>query len=232
MNIGIIVPVRYDSKRLPGKVLKKINSKQVVKYIYERLEQTSVPTQNIVFATSNEESDDIIENFCKDQSYPCYRGSKNNVALRLLNCAKYYDFDAFIRICGDNIFTDKDLINSMIEIFKNNTYDVVTNTPIRTFPYGISVEIIRTKFFDDVYAKFKNSSDFEHVTKYIYDNISNFNVYTYKSNDEKYARVHLALDTQKDFEIITQIINKFTDDHREYNIDDIVDLYYSVTAND
>lgn len=232
MNIGIIVPVRYDSNRLPGKVLKKINGKQVAKYIYERLELTNVDNQNIVFATSDEKSDDIIETFCKVQSYPCYRGSKNNVALRLLDCAKYYDFDAFIRICGDNIFTDKDLINSMIEIFKNNNYDVVTNTPIRTFPYGVSVEIIRTKFFEKIYPEFKNSSDFEHVTKYIYDNISKFNVFIHTSNNEKYVDVHLALDTTKDFDIITQIINKFSDDHRTYTLNDIVELYYYVIAKD
>ena len=140
-----------DSKRLPGKVLKKIKGKEISKYIYERLEMTNVDKDNIIFATSNEKKDDEIAKFCYKNSYRCFRGSKNNVALRLLNCAKYYDFDAFIRINGDNVFTDKDVINEMINIFKNNKYDIVTNIPNRTFPYGTSVEIIRTKFYDTIY---------------------------------------------------------------------------------
>jgi len=226
MKIGIIITVRIDSKRLPGKVLKKINGKEISKYIYERLEMTNVDKENIIFATSDEIKDDKIEEFCHKNSYSCFRGAKNNVALRLLNCAKYFGFDAFIRINGDNVFTDKNIINEMIKIFKNNKYDIITNVPSRTFPYGISVEIIRTKFYDNIYPHITDYSDREHVTTYIYKNIDRFNVYSYKSNNKKFKDVKLALDTEKDFKIITKIIESFQDDHRKYNIDDIVNLYY------
>jgi len=228
MNIGIIVAVRMDSERLPGKVLKKINGKEMIKYIYERLEKTDIDSKNIIFATSNEKSDDVIERFCKKNSYPCFRGSKNDVAGRLLNCAKKYQFNAFIRICGDNVFADKNIINSMIKIYKEGNYDVVTNTYERTFPYGMSVEIINTSFYERIYPKITDSSDKEHVTKYIYDNIEKFNVYNYRSGNKKYKNVNLSLDTKKDFDMIKKIINKFKQDHRNYYIDDIVDLYYSV----
>ena len=229
MKIGIIITVRMDSKRLPGKVLKKIKGKEISKYIYERLEMTNVDKDNIIFATSNEKKDDEIAKFCYKNSYICFRGSKNNVALRLLNCAKYYDFDAFIRINGDNVFTDKDVINEMINIFKNNKYDIVTNIPNRTFPYGTSVEIIRTKFYDTIYKNITDFSDREHVTMYIYRNIDRYNVYSYQSNNKNYKDVKLALDTEKDFKIISKIIKSFKDDHRKYKIDDIVDLYYLIT---
>jgi len=232
MKIGIIITVRMDSKRLPGKVLKKIKGKEISKYIYERLEKTNVEKENIIFATSKEKKDDEIAKFCNKNSYRCFRGTKDNVALRLLNCAKYFNFDAFIRINGDNVFTDKDVINEMIKILKNNKYEIITNVPSRTFPYGTSVEIIRTKFYDNIYPHITDFSDREHVTTYIYRNMDKFNVYNYKSNNKKFKDVKLALDTEKDFKIISKIIESFKDDHRKYNIDDIVDLYYLVTEKE
>jgi spore coat polysaccharide biosynthesis protein SpsF len=228
MKIGIIISVRMSSERLPGKVLKKIKGKEIIKYIYERLETTNIDKKFIVFATSDDTSDDIIEKFCRENSYLYFRGSKNNVADRLLNCAKEFRFDAFIRICGDNVFADKGIINSMIEIYKKGSYEVVTNTFKRTFPYGMSVEIINTEFYEGIYPKITDSSEKEHVTKFIYKNFKKFNIYNYKSENKKYKNIKLSLDTKKDFEIIKEIINSFKKDHRKYDIDDIVNLYYSI----
>lgn len=228
MKIGIIIAVRMSSERLPGKVLKKIKGKEIIKYIYERLETICIKKENIVFATSNDSIDDIIEKYCEENSYLCFRGSKNNVAKRLLNCAKKFQFDAFIRICGDNVFVDKNIVKSMIDIFKKGNYDIVTNTLKRTFPYGMSVEIINTDFFEKIYPNITDSSDKEHVTTHIYKNSKKFYIYNFISNKEKYKDVKLSLDTEKDFKIINKIINSFKKDHREYFIDDIVDLYYSI----
>jgi spore coat polysaccharide biosynthesis protein SpsF len=206
----------------------KIKGKEIIKYIYERLETTNIKKENIVFATSEEPSDDIIESYCKKNLYLCFRGSKNNVAERLLNCAKKFRFDAFIRICGDNVFADKEIINSMIEIYKKGNYDVVTNTFERTFPYGMSVEIINKNFYEKIYPKITDQSDKEHVTKYIYENFKQFKIYNFKSENKKYKDVKLSLDTKKDFEIIKNIINSFNKDHREYEINDIVEIYYTI----
>ena len=39
MRIGAIILSRYSSSRLPGKALIKINEKEVLKYIVERLQE-------------------------------------------------------------------------------------------------------------------------------------------------------------------------------------------------
>ena len=44
MKIGIIILCRYDSNRLPGKILKRINGKPVLNYIIERLTYTEKQT--------------------------------------------------------------------------------------------------------------------------------------------------------------------------------------------
>ena len=43
---GLIILCRYNSTRLPGKILKEINGKTILKYIYERLSKINCPSGN------------------------------------------------------------------------------------------------------------------------------------------------------------------------------------------
>ena len=51
-----IIQARLSSKRLPNKVLKKINNKELLMYIIERIREIS-STNQIYVATSNNDSD-------------------------------------------------------------------------------------------------------------------------------------------------------------------------------
>ena len=56
LNIVAIVQARINSKRFPGKVLKKINGKTILEILLKRLQKSKKITK-IVVATSNENSD-------------------------------------------------------------------------------------------------------------------------------------------------------------------------------
>ena len=68
MRVGIIVVCRYDSTRLPGKVLRQIEAKPVLSYIFERVKKVSKAC-DVVVATSNEKSEDPIEEFCQQNVF-------------------------------------------------------------------------------------------------------------------------------------------------------------------
>ena len=53
------------------------------------------------------------------------------------------DFDFATRINGDNLFTDPLIIEDMINIAKTNKWKFITNVPRRTYPAGVSVEILK-----------------------------------------------------------------------------------------
>mgnify|MGYP001373838092 CR=1 FL=1 len=82
---GIIVLCRYNSSRLPGKILKEINGKTILSYIHERLSMINLNLE-ITIATSNLDSDDIIEDYCLKKKYKYFRGSLSNVSKRFLEC--------------------------------------------------------------------------------------------------------------------------------------------------
>ena len=72
MSIAII-QARSNSRRFPNKVLKLINGKPLISYVYNRVKKAK--EVKIYVACSNLKSDDILAKYCKDKKYNLYRGS-------------------------------------------------------------------------------------------------------------------------------------------------------------
>lgn len=61
MGFQIIIPVRYASKRLPGKALLEIAKKPMLQHVYERAVQSGA--ENVVIATDDERIKEVAEGF-------------------------------------------------------------------------------------------------------------------------------------------------------------------------
>lgn len=224
MNLGYIILCRYNSSRFPGKILKTINGKTILEYIIERI-SIIVSKKNIVVATSVENSDDPIEDFCKDNHIQYYRGSLKNVAERFLACGKEYKFDYAARINGDNLFVDLKTLEEMNEITLKYGFDFVSNVKNRTFPKGMSIEIVKTSFYNKILQKFTDERHFEHVTLFLYENDKSQNFYYhYNKICPEAAGIQMAIDTKDDFILSEKIINKFEKNHTEYGLKDIFEI--------
>ena len=66
-NIGIIIFARMKSKRLYGKVLKRIGKKTLLEIIIKRLKKVSNKFP-IIVATSLDPSDNRIKSFCQKKN--------------------------------------------------------------------------------------------------------------------------------------------------------------------
>lgn len=224
MKVGIIILCRYDSSRLPGKILRKIADKPILAYIYERLRLCADPTE-ITVATSVEPSDDPIYRYCCDLNIQCFRGSKEDVSERFLLCSESNKFDYAIRINGDNLFADTNVISSMIKIARGGQYDFISNVKGRTFPIGQSVEIVKSSFYRDIYSMMTSSESREHVTLYLYQNENLGKRYYYQNESLPEARrLKLAIDDKDDFDRAQGIINRMKEVHTRYNLREILEL--------
>ncbi len=224
MKVGIVILSRFSSNRLPGKALMKINGKTILQYIIERL-TTVVSVSDIVIATSVEQSDNAIEDFAKSININCYRGSLENVAERFYN-AKHHDWDYALRINGDNIFLDTNILREMITITKNGNYDFITNVKNRTFPKGMSIEIVKLSFYKIALQKInKNNHYKEHVTLYLYENETNNYYYVYNKELPEASGIQMALDTKEDFNRSQKIIDCFQSSHINYNLKEIYSIW-------
>ena len=79
-SVGVVIVCRYNSSRLPGKILKVIEGKTILERIYKRINQV-FPTNKIIVATSIEETDDVIQEFCEENNIQLYRGSLENASM-------------------------------------------------------------------------------------------------------------------------------------------------------
>ncbi|MGB6153002.1 MAG: hypothetical protein WBG48_13550 [Pricia sp.] len=222
---GIIVLCRFNSSRLPGKILREINGKQILTFIMERLDILS-QKYPIVVCTSIEETDNPIVKYCQMNSIKYFRGNLNNVAQRFLECAKQNNFDYGVRINGDNIFLDAHLIEGMIKKIELNDLDFISNVKDRTYPKGMSVEIVKTSFYEKAFALFEKS-DLEHVMTYFYRMEGGQKFFVY--NSEKSGQgLNFAIDTSEDFDNAQKIISAMKNDHTTYNYQEIIHLHNKI----
>lgn len=205
-KIGIIILSRYNSNRLPGKALIEINGITLLGNIVKNVEE-NFPHIDCIVATSNHKSDDKIQRYCEMNFSKCYRGSLDNVAKRFLDCSVSLNLDYAIRINGDNFFLDINLLKDMIKKINTGEYDFISNVPGRTFPFGMSIEIVKTNFYKRVYKKINTIYDKEHVTSWLYNN-QNYGSRYYYTN-EKYKNLKdlkVSIDEQSDLDFVKKII--------------------------
>lgn len=225
IKVGVVILSRYSSSRLPGKALMEIEGKKVLEYIIERANQV-FPLTNIVLATSNDSSDDQIANFAKEYGIDCYRGSLNDVAIRFIDAAESKGWDYAIRLNGDNIFAEIELLREVERISLLGIYDFISNVKGRTFPKGMSVESVRIKYFKSKFSAIKQNNNYlEHVTLYFYEHEEPQSFYfIYNEEFPELAGMQLALDTEEDFKRTEYIISKFDKPHFNYGLKNIYEF--------
>ena len=149
-----IIQARYSSKRLPGKVLKKILGTTVLQRVVNQVKK-SKKINKIIIATSKHKTDKKIINFCKKNKIHCISGPLNNVFKRFYSIIVREHYKSFVRISADSPLIDPSLIDKAVTLFKKNRYDIVTNVFPRTFPKGFSVEVVNSKLILDFLSKIK-----------------------------------------------------------------------------
>lgn len=206
--IGCIIQARMGSLRLPGKVMLELQrTKPILYYVIKQHEYCNL-IDKIVVATTNLESDDIIEKYVNSLGVECYRGNATNVLDRYYKCAKAYSFSTIVRITADNPFNDPNVVEKIIEKFRSNNYDYITNSKPRTFPQGISVEIFSFKALEIAWKNAKLPSEKEHVTPYISNRPQNFKIFNF-SYGKDISHLRWTVDREDDYRLLKEIAASF-----------------------
>lgn len=197
----IIIQARTSSNRLPGKVLRPLLGKPMLKWVIERCKQTK--RFDVAVATSTDESDDQIELLCHEEGVQCVRGSLNDVLDRYYLAASKLQKHVIIRITADCPFVDHSIIEQVYNTLINTQADYVSNTIIRTFPRGADVEAFTFMALEMANRDARHPYEREHVTPYIRRHPHVFK----QINLEAPARlnhpdIRLTVDTDSDFALI------------------------------
>ncbi len=226
LKIGIILLSRYNSSRLPGKALMKINGKPLLSGIIERL-STIYDREDIIIATSNEETDNPITQWAEIEGLSLYRGNLINVASRFLCAANFYQLDYAIRVTGDSLFIDPHIIDELASYIEDSDYDLISNRKFKMYPIGQTIEIINIKTMDRDINSFSTPEDFEHVTEFFYrkEEELSFRIRHHKNNEGSFRDISLAIDTPYDFQIANHVAGLLGDSFDKATYVDIYNLY-------
>ena len=219
--IGCIIQARTGSKRLSGKVMQKINNARVLDYVIDQV-KFSKKIEKTIVATTNLIEDDVICEHLSSQKIEFFRGSSEDVLDRYYQCAKKFSIDGIVRITADNPLIDPNIIDLIIDEYKNNKCDFAANTLHRTFPYGTEVEVFSFKSLEKAWKNAKKPSEREHVTPFIYDPQNGFILKNIEYH-ENLSHIRYTVDRIEDLNLVKEIVKNIST--RPILIQDIIELY-------
>ena len=212
-----------SSTRLPGKVMMNVkNQKPVLYFVIKQLQECKLIDKIIVATTTNEEDIQIV-NYSKNLGIDYFRGSSKDVLDRYYQCAKKYSINIIVRIPSDKPLIDPEIVDNVVSVFNNNSYDYVTNFLSNpTFPSGTEVEVFSMSALKKAWENAKLPSEKEHVTAYFPNHEDEFKI-SYIENSENLSHLRWAVDRIEDLELVRLIVSKI--EKRPILMKDIVALF-------
>jgi spore coat polysaccharide biosynthesis protein SpsF len=223
MKVGAVIQARMTSSRLPGKVLREVAGEPMLEYLLERARRCG-SLDGLVVATSREESDSPIAEFCERRGVPVHRGPLTDVAARFREVLARFPWAGFVRLTGDSPLLDTALVEHAVRLFREREVDLVTNTLVRTYPKGQSVEVVRSETFRRAYEMMREADDFEHVTRIFHIRPGLFRICSFVSPDDN-SRIDLSVDTPEQMATFSAIVTRMKRPHWQYGLEEILRIH-------
>lgn len=212
------------STRLPGKVLKTVLGKSLLEYQIERLKRVEFADE-VVIATTTNETDIPIVKLCEQLSTPYFLGSEEDVLARYYGAAKAHKANLVVRVTSDCPLIDPKVIDNVIQFYINhyNNYEYVSNCLIRSYPRGMDTEVFSFEVLEEAFEEAVDQPDREHVTPFIYRQPQRYRLGdVINANDQSHHR--WTVDTSEDFELIMRIIESLYPVNPTFSMEDALNL--------
>lgn len=218
MKTVACIIARTNSTRLPRKVLIDIQGKKVIEHIIERIKSVK-DIDEIYVATSTHPDDRILGEIAYKNKIKVHYGSETSVIDRMLEIGKAEEATDLIRITGDNIFTDPEILGITLKLHKDNKaeYSRAEYLPIGTTAEVINIEALKRCY----YSIDPNKS--EYLFYYIFDPDKYKTLVVIPGNSQfKREYASLTMDTPEDLERTKFIFDNIYTDLIKYR--DIIAL--------
>jgi spore coat polysaccharide biosynthesis protein SpsF len=223
--VAAIVQARMGSTRLPGKVMMPLAGKPVLWHVIHRLRKCRM-VHLIAIATSEEQSDDPLVEFAREQRVELVRGSEDNVLQRFALAARRIDPDVIVRVTGDSPLIDPDTLDLFVERLISEHADYCTSdpTPPRTINEGfcaftrIAFERLLCEAQNDPAAR-------EHITAFFKEHPESYRIaYQPKDPAHVFEGARLSVDTPADLRFMEEVYRRLNAAPGDAVVADVVSL--------
>ena len=206
MKVVAVIQARMGSSRLPGKVMMDLAGKPMLAWVVERVWQASSIDVAVV-ATTMEGQDNAIVRLCDYRWWPSFRGSEDDVLDRFYWAAREYHADAVVRICADCPLIDPEVIDLVVQAFRDERVDYASNTMIRTYPRGLDVSVTSMDALSRAWHEAAELHQRAHVTAYVYRHPELFRLLAV-TGDEDYSSYRWTVDEPADLDFVRAIYDR------------------------
>ncbi len=197
---GVILQVRLDSSRMPGKALLTIGPRTVFEHVMHRLK---VVRADVHVAACDESSADILGPLARAAGFLLVPGPKEDVLARYILAAVTAGVSTIIRATGDNPLVSHEYANRSLEAHRREGAD---HTIFTGLPTGSGVEIVERSALERAARESSDAYDHEHVTPYIYNHPDSFHLHRVAAPlPEALADSRVTLDTPEDYRTLLRI---------------------------
>ena len=212
-----------SSSRLPGKVLATINGKPMIHWQILRIKMATSVNQ-IVVATSTDQSDDALVQSLQKNGYLVERGSLDNVLERYLEVIKkFVDYENVVRLTADCPLVMPEIVDKMITEFEKSNLDYLSNALEPTFPDGLDVEVMKSSALERLANTRLSAAEKEHVTLGFRDKARDFVIGNY-SQDINTSNYRWTVDYEQDLEFVRKIYAEFQGREHTFSYQDLLAL--------
>lgn len=224
LKVVATIEARMTSSRLPGKVLLPANGKPMLEYLVNRLKQVE-SIQEIVLATTINQTDDCLVEFAQQQGIFWFCGSEDDVMLRVICAAESVNGDIIVEITGDCPIIDPLIVEQNIRMFFNNSCDYVSNGHIPSYPGGMGSQVYLLKTLKHSAEMTDDPLDHEHVTLHIRNHPEIYShLYLIAPPDLHWPELDLILDEKRDYALLKRIIEHFGDSNPYFTCREVIAL--------
>ena len=202
-----ITQARMTSSRLPGKIMKQVEGRELLDYHLTRLARSKNIDQLVVATTVNETDAPVVE-FCRSREVRYFRGDENNVLERFYQCAQTFNAKTVVRVTSDCPLIDPEVVDLAIGFYCDNEDLDYVSLAGCGFPRGLDVEVFSFRALEMAHQKASEGFEKEHVTPYIYRNEKIFSCGVPPEQHES-GDLRWCVDEQADFELVSRLLTAF-----------------------
>ena len=203
MSTVVVLQARMGSRRLPGKVMRRLAGRPLVEHCLQRLIASDVGP--VVLATTATSADDVLVEVGAAVGVEVVCGPEHDVLGRFARVVDRYPVRVVIRATADNPAVDVESPRRVLSIAERQSADYVVEDDL---PCGAAVEAVRVDALLDAYVSTQGLDDREHVTTYVKRMTDRFRVVR-ASAPEAVRRpdLRLTVDTEGDLAFMRHVLD-------------------------
>lgn len=217
MKVGFLITARMKSTRLPLKLTLKIQDREIIALMIDRLKLCHC-VDEIIIATSTNPQDEILCQIAQREHVKCFRGSEADVLERLYMAAQYFKLDYIVNVTADCPLVGYDFIEDVVKEYQKTNADLILTKklPHGFYFYGIKVEALKRVL------EIKDENDTEIWGDY-FTKTGLFNVIEMKTPKELIRKNYrLTLDYPEDYQFFIALFNGLGKDAYKKSTEEII----------